>query len=128
MNGMAKKTASRWQRLREEYQCQGRIRAEKGARPSFCWRVRGEKTPAGKVHVIQLISRRTGKPIGFINTDYKLDPDRSKAHEWDSLNRFSAEMFMTQSLEEAKDKPRPYYAGSRALIKSIDRAARSKAH
>jgi len=117
---MAKKTP--WQRIREQYACKGRVRAERGG-PSFCYRVRSEKTPAGKVHVVQLVSRRTGKPVGFISRDFTFVPDRAAAHEWDSLNRFSAETFMESAIDESKERRRQY-AGSRALVRDIDRAAR----
>jgi len=113
------------ERIRSKYECKGRVSAQKGSRPAFCYRVRRERKPTGNVHVVQLVSRRTGKPIGFISTDFGFDRDRMKAHEWNADNKFAAGLFVPMAVDESTDR-RPPYAGSRALVKAIDAAARTK--
>lgn len=107
----------------EALRCKGRIKpSKKGA--SFCWKIREEKLPSGKEHRVEFVSRRSGKPFGFLGINNDLVKTREEAKKWDYLNKFAAEYEAERFFVDAKSKRRyPWVKSAREGLKAIKKEA-----
>lgn len=126
---MAKK-AKAWlviTKLHDTYRCRGRIKAEgKKAKPSFCFRARGEGSGSGRTTVLELHSKVTGKQIGwFGGRDHSFVKTKAEARVWDYLNGGYAANEFRYLLHDASQKSgRPWNKTARQVLKEMAKEAR----
>lgn len=112
--------------LPADLRCKGRIKAEgKKVKPVFCWREKLIREDGwGKHTGVELHSRITGKPIGYLGHQQEFVTDPAKAWTVDKLNASLLPMHVRFFLNAAQSKAK-HNAEDRESLRAIIKAAKA---
>lgn len=103
-----------------DYACKGRppkCASPGAAAPGVCYRVRSEGEGDRKTHMAELVSTRTGNPIGYIGVGCTVVSDPALARRSNYLNKMNAEWDLYSCLQGYHGDKKAFKASLKAALK-----------